>query len=281
MDEKSKKKKKLKQKQNQRQKQKQSVIVNVNLAKSRKKSSGQSKPQNQRVQLPPPVHKVYASPIHDLVPQMFNKEGKQASQPTLAEQIGQVLEKVNKYEKYLQGQEQAKQSNILGEKPNDISALKASSSLLSNPTKTKTTIKTKKKGRPPGSLNKGLTKAEILRKKEEAIERVEDLERETKSQSAVLSMLGKEGLSEIKAKQNPPEQFIRESTSLSKEESSEKEPQIESFYSATRTPEFLRELLSNQPSQQSQSLEEPQTEEEEEEEIKTIIPKKKSNKKQK
>lgn len=106
MDEKSKKKKKLKQKQSQRQKQKQSVIVNVNLAKSRKKSSGQ------RFQMPPPVHKVYASPIHDLIPQMFNKEGKQASQPTLAEQI----------QNYLQNQEQSKQGNVLGSPPSQILA---------------------------------------------------------------------------------------------------------------------------------------------------------------
>ena len=105
MDEKSKKKKKLKQKQKQRQKQKQSVIVNVNLGKSREKSSSESKPQNSRVQLPPPIHKVYTSPIHDLVPQVFNKEGKQAVQPTLAQQIAT----------YLQAQEQTKQVNVLGE----------------------------------------------------------------------------------------------------------------------------------------------------------------------
>lgn len=104
MDEKSKKKKKLKQKQKQRQKQNQTVIVNVNSVKSTRRPS---KPQQSRVQIPPPIHKVYASPIHDLTPQMFNKEGKQASQPTLAEQI----------EKYLKGQEQAKQGDVLGSAP--------------------------------------------------------------------------------------------------------------------------------------------------------------------
>ena len=104
MDEKSKKKKKLKQKQKQRQKQSQTVIVNVHSGKS---TRSQSKPENARVQMPPPIHKVYASPINDLVPQMFNKEGKQASQATLAEQL----------EKYLQGQEQAKQGNVFGSEP--------------------------------------------------------------------------------------------------------------------------------------------------------------------
>lgn len=138
MDEKSKKKKKLKQKQNQRQKQKQSVIVNVNLAKSRKKSSGQSKPQNQRVQLPPPVHKVYASPIHDLVPQIFNKEGKQASQPTLAEQI----------QNYLQNQEQSKQENVLGEIPQSLTNIQKQTSEMEIQTE-----KTGGPGRKKGSKN--------------------------------------------------------------------------------------------------------------------------------
>lgn len=110
MDEKLKKKKKLKQKQKQRQKQKQSVIVNVNLGKSRDKSTRERQPKNQRVQLPPPVYKVYASPIHDLVPQMFNKEGRQTSQSSLAEQI----------QNYFQKQEQPKQGNVLGEAPTSL-----------------------------------------------------------------------------------------------------------------------------------------------------------------
>lgn len=107
MDDKSKKKKK-KLKQKQKQKQQQSVVVNVNLAKSRNKSASERNPQNARVQLPPPIHKVYASPIHDLTPQIFNKDGKQVAQPTLAEQM---------FEKYLQNKEQPKQANVLGSVP--------------------------------------------------------------------------------------------------------------------------------------------------------------------
>lgn len=118
MDDKSKKKKK-KLKQKQKQKQQQSVVVNVNLAKSRNKSASERNPQNQRVQLPPPIHKVYASPIHDLTPQNFNKEGKQISQPSLAEQM---------LEKYLQKQEQAKQANVLGSAPQPNIALAQTSS---------------------------------------------------------------------------------------------------------------------------------------------------------
>jgi hypothetical protein len=118
MDDKSKKKKK-KLKQKQKQKQQQSVVVNVNLAKSRNKSASERNPQNARVQLPPPIHKVYASPIHDLTPQNFNKEGKQIAQPSLAEQM---------LEKYLQKQEQVKQANVLGSVPQPNIALAQTSS---------------------------------------------------------------------------------------------------------------------------------------------------------
>ena len=104
MDEKSKKKKKLKQKQKQRQKQNQTVIVNVHSGKS---TRSQGNPDKPRVQIPPPIHKVYASPIHDLVPQMFSKEGRQATQQTLTQQL----------EKILQNQEQARQGNVLGSAP--------------------------------------------------------------------------------------------------------------------------------------------------------------------
>ena len=62
---------------------------------------------NQGFRSPPPIHKVYASPIHDLVPQMFSKEGRQATQQTLTQQL----------EKILQNQEQARQGNILGSAP--------------------------------------------------------------------------------------------------------------------------------------------------------------------
>lgn len=135
MDEKSKKKKKLKQKQKQRQKQNQTVIVNVNSGKSTRMPS---KPHNSRVQIPPPIHKVYASPIHDLTPQMFNKEGKQASQPTLAEQI----------EKYLKGQEQAKQGNVLGDIPKSLTNTPKQSSEMAIQTD-----KTGGPGRKKGSKN--------------------------------------------------------------------------------------------------------------------------------
>jgi hypothetical protein len=81
MDEKSKKKRKLKQKQ--KQKQTQSVVVNVNVGK-RSKSGSKPKPrQPQQIQQPP---RIYASPIHNLVPQVFSG-GKQITPQTLEEQM--------------------------------------------------------------------------------------------------------------------------------------------------------------------------------------------------
>ena len=80
--------KKIKQKQKQRQKQ--SVVVNVNLAKSSRKSSNKQINKSNKQNLPPPVHKVYTTPIHDLSPQMFSG-GKQITQPSLAEQINAYL----------------------------------------------------------------------------------------------------------------------------------------------------------------------------------------------
>lgn len=81
MDEKSKKKRKLKQKQ--KQKQTQSVVVNVNVGK-RSKSGSKPKPrQPQQIQQPP---RIYASPVHNLVPQVFSG-GKQITPPTLEEQM--------------------------------------------------------------------------------------------------------------------------------------------------------------------------------------------------
>jgi hypothetical protein len=103
-------KKKLVQKQ--KQKQKQSVVVNVHLGKSRSKSNPKSskKKKSNMIHIPPPIHQVHVSPIHDLVPQSFSKEGKQITQPTLAEQI----------EKYFQGKEQTNQGNILGKIPQSV-----------------------------------------------------------------------------------------------------------------------------------------------------------------
>jgi len=133
MDDKSKKNKKKKLKQKQKQKQQQSVVVNVNLAKSRKKSTSDHNPQNKRVQLPPPIHKVYASPIHDLTPQIFNKEGKQIAQPTLADQM-------NVIEKYLKNQEQQKQASVLGaipqsfnDKPKEMSEMETQTEKTGGP----------------------------------------------------------------------------------------------------------------------------------------------------
>lgn len=57
----------------QKQKQKQSVVVNVNLAKT-KKSTSKSKRSSTKSKssiLPPPIHPVYISPIHNLSPAMY------------------------------------------------------------------------------------------------------------------------------------------------------------------------------------------------------------------
>lgn len=135
MDEKSKKKKKLKQKQKQRQKQNQTVIVNVHSGKS---TRSQGNPDKPRVQIPPPIHKVYASPIHDLVPQMFSKEGRQATQQTLTQQL----------EKILQNQEQARQGNVLGAIPQSLSNIQKQTTDMEIQTE-----KTGGPGRKKGSKN--------------------------------------------------------------------------------------------------------------------------------
>lgn len=84
---------KIKTKQKQRQKQMQ--IVNVNIHKpTRRPREGPSQPK--RNVLPTPQY-IYTSQTDSLVPQMFNKEGKQQNIPTLSEQINLALdEKVNK-----------------------------------------------------------------------------------------------------------------------------------------------------------------------------------------
>lgn len=246
MDEKSKKKKKLKQKQKQRQKQSQTVIVNVHSGKS---TRSQSKPENARVQMPPPIHKVYASPIHDLAPQMFNKEGKQASQATLAEQL----------EKYLQGQEQAKQGNVLGSepKPNKDALFQFGTTpidankMFSSPINPKSSKKNQpvsidklkgagnRRGRPPGALGKGPTK--------------EELRNENKSQSSVLSILASQKVAELKANKkeaepvqptNLPSQFVQETTYLPKSSITQTGEQAESFYPSS--PSNLNDILLNQ-----------------------------------
>ena len=79
----------------QKQKQTQTQIVNVNIHKpSRKPREGPSQPK--RNILPNPQY-IYTSQTDNLVPQMFNKEGKQEAMPTLTEQINKSLdEKINK-----------------------------------------------------------------------------------------------------------------------------------------------------------------------------------------
>lgn len=107
--------KKVKTKQRQKQRQKQSVIVNVNLAKHTAPRMSSSRPANNRQQLPAPI---YASPVQNLVPQVFNKEGKQSSVPTLAEQI----------DKYFESKQQPQNVNVLEPiKSNALSPVKKSS----------------------------------------------------------------------------------------------------------------------------------------------------------
>lgn len=84
---------KIKTKQKQRQKQMQ--IVNVNIHKPTRKSR-ETQPRRNIQQLPTPQY-IYTSQTDSLIPQMFNKEGKQQNIPTLSEQINQSLdEKINK-----------------------------------------------------------------------------------------------------------------------------------------------------------------------------------------
>jgi hypothetical protein len=266
MDEKSKKKKKLKQKQKQRQKQNQTVIVNVHSGKS---TRSQGNPDKPRIQIPPPIHKVYASPIHDLVPQMFSKEGRQATQQTLTQQL----------EKILQNQEQARQGNVLGAgQPSKSNAYNEpiSTQLKSNqPTIMNRFKNTGKKGRPPGALGKGPSKAEIKRQAEEAREQNEELERQNKSQESVMSIMASEGLAKLRAQQTPqksksmPPQFNIEQTYLPRQTQYTPQPQIDLFYQPS--PSNLTDILINQPSQE---LVENQPVQEEQDIISSVIPKK-------
>jgi len=72
----------------QKQRQKQTVIVNIGSTKtkSRTKRKQTAKRGKSSVSiLPPPIHQVYTSPIHNLTPQYFSG-GNQLSIPSLAEQ---------------------------------------------------------------------------------------------------------------------------------------------------------------------------------------------------
>lgn len=65
----------------QKQKQKQSVVVNVNLAKNKKSTSKSTRKSTKSKSsvLPPPIHPVYISPIHNLSPAMYH-QGQQINQ---------------------------------------------------------------------------------------------------------------------------------------------------------------------------------------------------------
>lgn len=59
----------------QKQKQKQSVVVNVNLGKSKKSTTKSTRKSSTRKSsiLPPPIHPVYVSPIHNLNPSIYHQ----------------------------------------------------------------------------------------------------------------------------------------------------------------------------------------------------------------
>jgi hypothetical protein len=198
---------------------------------------------------------------------MFNKEGKQETQPTLAEQIG----------KYLKGQEQAKQGNVLGSEPKPnkdalftfgsppIDAKNLFSSQI-NPKSSKKTqpVSTdkfknagKRRGRPPGALGKGPTK--------------EELRNENKSQSAVLSSLASQAVKELKANKreaesvqstNLPSQFVQETTYLPKSSITETGEQVEAFYPPS--PSNLNDILINQTANDEEQFNTPAEDEEQE-----------------
>ena len=75
----------------QKQRQKQSVVVNVNLGKHSASGRSKNNPRSQSQQLPTPI---YASPIQNLVPQVFSG-GKQVSQPTLEEQMKSIMKSLS------------------------------------------------------------------------------------------------------------------------------------------------------------------------------------------
>ena len=67
----------------QSQKQRQNVNVHVNLGNKKSKRKTTRKRTNRKSVsfLPPPIHQVHVSPIHNLMPQMFNRQGQQILTP--------------------------------------------------------------------------------------------------------------------------------------------------------------------------------------------------------
>ena len=88
---------KIKTKQKQRQKQMQIVNVNIHKPTRRPRETASQREVRRNVQQLPTPQYIYTSQTDSLVPQMFNKEGKQENIPTLTEQINKTFdEKINK-----------------------------------------------------------------------------------------------------------------------------------------------------------------------------------------
>ena len=71
------------------------MLINVNIHKPARKpreTPSQSEVRKNILQTP---QYIYTSQTDNLVPQMFNKEGKQESMPTLTEQINKSLDEKN------------------------------------------------------------------------------------------------------------------------------------------------------------------------------------------
>jgi hypothetical protein len=65
----------------QSQKQRQNVNVHVNLGDKKYKRKTTRKRITRHSVVPPPIHQVHVSPIHNLMPQMFNRQGQQILTP--------------------------------------------------------------------------------------------------------------------------------------------------------------------------------------------------------
>jgi hypothetical protein len=105
----------------QTQKQRQNVNVHVNLGNKKSKRKTTRKRTARVSVLPPPIHQVYTSPIHNLMPQMFNRQGQQILTPVSPlEQFIQNIESKNNIPRSFGGRDSDYSNNSVSGSQNSI-----------------------------------------------------------------------------------------------------------------------------------------------------------------
>lgn len=105
----------------QSQKQRQNVNVHVNLGNKKSKRKTTRKRTTRISVLPPPIHQVYTSPIHNLMPQMFNRQGQQILTPVSPlEQFIQNIESKNNIPRSFGGRDSHYSNNSVSGSQNSI-----------------------------------------------------------------------------------------------------------------------------------------------------------------